>query len=222
MTPEEKKTVAYHEAGHAVAGWMLEHADPLLKVTIVPRGKGSLGYAQYLPKEVALHSKEALMDIMCMTLGGRASEEVNFGRITTGASDDLRKVTNIAYAMVQIYGMNNKVGNLSFPPDDQGPGAPKPYSDSTAELMDEEARKIVDFAYERTKNLLIENKEKLAKLAEELLEEKTKKELARKQKAEQEAAKDSNGEEVLSEKEISTDEKEEKVHTEEEYGKDDK
>ncbi|CAH0490069.1 unnamed protein product [Peronospora farinosa] len=173
MSPEEKKTVAYHEAGHAVAGWFLEHADPLLKVTIVPRGKGSLGYAQYLPKEVALHSSEALTDMMCMALGGRASEHVNFdGRITTGASDDLRRVTQIAYSMVQLYGMNDRVGQLSFPKD-EGAFPDKLYSDKTSEVMDEEVQKIVHNAYERTKQLLKEKQLQLHELAEELLQNET-------------------------------------------------
>ncbi|KAF4030747.1 Peptidase family M41 [Phytophthora infestans] len=173
MSPEEKKTVAYHEAGHAVAGWFLEHADPLLKVTIVPRGKGSLGYAQYLPKEVALHSREALTDMMCMALGGRASEFVNFdGRITTGASDDLRRVTQIAYSMVQLYGMNDRVGQLSFPREEGG-YPDKLYSDKTSEVMDEEVQKIVHNAYERTKELLMERQTQLHELAEELLQNET-------------------------------------------------
>ncbi|OWZ18335.1 Cell division protease ftsH [Phytophthora megakarya] len=173
MSPEEKKTVAYHEAGHAVAGWFLEHADPLLKVTIVPRGKGSLGYAQYLPKEVALHSSEALTDMMCMALGGRASEFVNFdGRITTGASDDLRRVTQIAYSMVQLYGMNERVGQLSFPKD-EGAYPDKLYSDKTSEIMDEEVQKIVHNAYERTKQLLQDKQNQLHELAEELLQNET-------------------------------------------------
>lgn len=173
MSPEEKKTVAYHEAGHAVAGWFLEHADPLLKVTIVPRGKGSLGYAQYLPKEVALHSREALTDMMCMALGGRASEFVNFdGRITTGASDDLRRVTQIAYSMVQLYGMNDRVGQLSFPKEEGG-YPDKLYSDKTSEIMDEEVQKIVHNAYERTKQLLQDKQNQLHELAEELLQNET-------------------------------------------------
>ncbi|KAK1938172.1 ATP-dependent zinc metalloprotease FTSH 10 [Phytophthora citrophthora] len=173
MSPEEKKTVAYHEAGHAVAGWFLEHADPLLKVTIVPRGKGSLGYAQYLPKEVALHSSEALTDMMCMALGGRASEFVNFdGRITTGASDDLRRVTQIAYSMVQLYGMNDRVGQLSFPKEEGG-YPDKLYSDKTSEVMDEEVQKIVNNAYERTKKLLQDKQTQLHELAEELLQNET-------------------------------------------------
>lgn len=174
MSPEEKKTVAYHEAGHAVAGWFLEHADPLLKVTIVPRGKGSLGYAQYLPKEVALHSCEALVDMMCMALGGRASEFINFdGRVTTGASDDLRRVTQIAYAMVQLYGMNDRVGQLAFPKDESNPYGDKMYSEQTAQVMDEEVQKIVNDAYERTKQLLADKKDVLHNLAEDLLKNET-------------------------------------------------
>lgn len=172
MSPNERRTVAYHEAGHAVAGWFLEHADPLLKVTIVPRSSGALGFAQYLPREVALYSKEALVDRMCMALGGRASEELNFGRITTGASDDLDKVTQMAYAMTTIYGMNPKIGQVSFPPRQEQQFS-KPYSDKTAAIIDEEARELVDRAYERTKELLAQHSQKLAELAERLLERET-------------------------------------------------
>lgn len=171
MSVEEKRTVAYHEAGHAVAGWFLEHADPLLKVTIVPRGKGALGFAQYLPKELALHSREALVDMLCMALGGRASEELNFeGRVTTGASDDLKRVTAIAYAMIQIYGMNAKIGPMSFPRDNDGGGmSERPYSDKTAEVMDEEARRVIEHAYDRTKELLSQKHELVEQLAEKLI-----------------------------------------------------
>lgn len=115
ISKEEKEIVAYHEAGHAVAGWNLEHADPLLKVTIVPRGSGALGFAQYLPKEVFLRNKDQIMDMVCMTLAGRASEEIFFQKVTTGASDDLKKVTQVVYSMIQIYGMNERIGNLAFP-----------------------------------------------------------------------------------------------------------
>lgn len=172
MSPEERRTVAYHEAGHAVAGWFLEHADPLLKVTIVPRSSGALGFAQYLPKELKLFTKEALVDKICMALGGRVAEELNFGRITTGAADDLDKVTQMAYSMTSIYGMNEKVGYLSFPPKEESQFK-KPYSDHTADLIDEEVRSLVSDAYARTRDLLEEHKEGLAQLAELLLERET-------------------------------------------------
>ncbi|KAF6201933.1 hypothetical protein GE061_004329 [Apolygus lucorum] len=171
LQPEEKKTVAYHEAGHAVAGWFLQHADPLLKVSIIPRGKG-LGYAQYLPKEQYLYSKEQLMDRMCMTLGGRVSEEIFFNRITTGAQDDLKKVTESAYAQVVHFGMNEKVGNLSF--DLPKPGDmvfEKPYSENTAQIIDSEVRLLVDTAHKRTKELLLSHKSDVGKVAERLLKQ---------------------------------------------------
>lgn len=169
LQPEEKKTVAYHEAGHAVAGWFLENADPLLKVSIIPRGKG-LGYAQYLPKEQYLYSKEQLFDRMCMTLGGRVSEEIFFGRITTGAQDDLKKVTQSAYAQVVHFGMNEKLGNISF--DMPQPGEmvlEKPYSEKTAQLIDSEVRQLIQSAHERTTSLLTEHKDDVRKVAERLL-----------------------------------------------------
>ncbi|XP_044733109.1 AFG3-like protein 2 [Chrysoperla carnea] len=171
LQPEEKKTVAYHEAGHAVAGWFLEHADPLLKVSIIPRGKG-LGYAQYLPKEQYLYTTEQLFDRMCMALGGRVSEELFFGRITTGAQDDLKKVTQSAYAQVVHYGMNTKVGNVSF--DMPQPGEmvlEKPYSESTAQLIDSEVRALINNAYTRTKDLLESHRANVTKVAERLLKQ---------------------------------------------------
>merc|ERR1712013_717598 len=138
---EEKKTVAYHEAGHAVCGWFLEHADPLLKVSIIPRGKG-LGYAMYLPREQFLYTTEQMMDRMCMTLGGRAAESIFFNRITTGAQDDLQKVTQSAYSQITKYGMNEKVGNVSFQEPQPGEMVfDKPFSEATAQLVDEEAKK---------------------------------------------------------------------------------
>merc|ERR1740131_647711 len=150
LQPTEKKTVAYHEAGHAVAGWFLEHADPLLKVSIIPRGKG-LGYAQYLPKEQYLYTTEQLFDRMCMTLGGRAAERIFFERITTGAQDDLQKVTKSAYAEVVHYGMSEKIGQLSFEMPQQGDMQfDKPFSEATAQLVDEEAKKLISGAMERT------------------------------------------------------------------------
>jgi len=173
MSEKEKKIVAYHEAGHAVAGWFLEHADPLLKVTIIPRASGALGFAQYLPKEVFLRTQEQIMDIVCKTLAGRAAEEVFFGRVTTGASDDLKRVTQMVYSTIQTYGMNSRVGQLAYPQNDDGMPGDKPYSDSTAEAMDDEARAMVDSAYQRTIELIRERKEEVEKVAQLLLERET-------------------------------------------------
>ncbi|HLP34091.1 MAG TPA: ATP-dependent zinc metalloprotease FtsH, partial [Bacteroidia bacterium] len=169
ISPEEKKIVAYHEAGHAIAGWFLEHADPLVKVSIVPRGIAALGYAQYLPKEQYLYTVEQLMDGICMTLGGRVAEDIIFGRISTGAQNDLERITKMAYAMVSIYGMNAKVGNVSFN-DPQGEyGLTKPYSDNTAQMIDQEVRNLIQSAYDRTKNLLLEKRDLLEALTQQLL-----------------------------------------------------
>jgi len=169
ISPEEKNIVAYHEAGHAVAGWFLEFADPLVKVSIVPRGVAALGYAQYLPKEQYIYRTEQLMDEMCMTLGGRAAEDIIFSKISTGAQNDLERITKMAYAMVTIYGMNDKVGQVSFN-DSTGEFAyNKPYSEKTADLIDEEVRLIIQKAYDRTKTLLNERRSELEKLAHELL-----------------------------------------------------
>ena len=171
ISPEEKKIVAYHEAGHAIAGWYLEHADPLVKVSIVPRGIAALGYAQYLPKEQFLYQTDQLIDEMCMALGGRAAEEIIFGKISTGALNDLERITKMAYSIVTVYGMNKSIGNISFFDSKQSDyNFTKPYSDSTAEKIDLEVKRIVENAYERTKNLLINKKEQLEKIAKKLLE----------------------------------------------------
>ncbi|KAL1930894.1 hypothetical protein VTP01DRAFT_10031 [Rhizomucor pusillus] len=170
LAPEEKKTVAYHEAGHAVAGWFLENADPLLKVSIIPRGSSALGYAQYLPKDQYLYSRKQLLDRMCMTLGGRVSEQIFFDTITTGAADDLQKVTKMAYAQVTMYGMNSKVGPISFgDPNEDQQRFQKPYSEATGQIIDSEVRNLVNEAYERTVQLLTEKKHNIEKIAELLL-----------------------------------------------------
>lgn len=169
ISPEEKAIIAHHEAGHAVCGWYLEHANPLVKVTIVPRGTAALGYAQYLPKEQYLYNTEQLMDDMCMTLGGRASEDLIFGKISTGAQNDLQVVTKMAYAMITVYGMNDKIGNISFYDPQNDNNFTKPYSEATARMIDEEVRKLIDGAYQRTKALLSDKLEQLKLLANELL-----------------------------------------------------
>ena len=170
ISPEEKKIVAYHEAGHAITGWFLKYADPLVKVSIVPRGIAALGYAQYLPKEQYLYQTEQLLDDMCMALGGRAAEELVFGKISTGALSDLERITKMAYSMVTMYGMNNVIGNISFFDSKKTEyNFTKPYSDSTAEKIDYEVKRIVEKAYQRTINLLKEKKDKLELIAKELL-----------------------------------------------------
>ncbi|KAF9435798.1 AAA ATPase afg3 [Entomortierella beljakovae] len=169
LSPEEKKTVAYHEAGHAVAGWYLEHADPLLKVSIIPRGVGALGYAQYLPKDQYLYSTQQLLDRMCMTLGGRVSEHIFFGTITTGAQDDLQKVTKMAYAQVATYGMDSELGPLSYGQDNKE-SFTKPYSEKTGQLIDNQVRSIIGQAFRRTTDLLTEKREDVEKVAKLLME----------------------------------------------------
>jgi cell division protease FtsH len=170
ISKEEKEVIAYHEAGHAICGWFLEHAYPLLKVTIVPRGTAALGYAQYTPKEQYLYTIEQLTDQMCMTLGGRAAEQIFFGRISTGASNDLQQITRMAYSMVTTYGMNDKIGNVSFYDPSQENTFQKPFSEETGKIIDEEVRKMIDAAYHRTLNLLSEKKEQVEKLAKALLD----------------------------------------------------
>jgi AFG3 family protein len=169
ISPEEKEIIAYHEAGHAICGWYLEHAYPLLKVTVVPRGSAALGYAQYTPKEQYLYNTDQLMDQICMTLGGRASEDIFFGKISTGASNDLQQITKIAYSMVTVYGMNDKVGNISFYDPAQENYFTKPYSEETGKMIDEEVRKLIDEAYVSTKKLLTEKRGDVELLAKELL-----------------------------------------------------
>lgn len=169
ILPEEKEIIAYHEAGHAICGWFLEHAYPLLKVTIVPRGTAALGYAQYTPKEQYLYDTDQLMDQICMTLGGRASEQIFFGKVSTGASNDLQQITRMAYSMVTVYGMNDKVGNVSYYDPAQESGFTKPYSEETGKLIDEEVRKLIDEAYQRTIALLTEKKKEVETLAQALL-----------------------------------------------------
>jgi cell division protease FtsH len=171
ITPEEKKVIAYHEAGHATVSWMLEHAAPLVKVTIVPRGR-SLGAAWYLPEERQITTAEQIEDEMCAALGGRAAEQVIFNKISTGALSDLEKVTRQAHAMVTIFGLNEKIGNITYY-DSSGQndfGFSKPYSERTAEIIDQEVKKIIDKQYQRAIEILTENREKLSKLAELLLE----------------------------------------------------
>jgi len=169
ISPEEKKIVAYHEAGHAVAGWFLEFADPLLKVSIVPRGVAALGYAQYLPKEQYLYRTEQLLDSMCMTLGGRAAEDIFFNKVSTGAQNDLERITKLAYGMITNYGMSKKVGQVSFNDPSGEYGYQRPYSEKTAELIDQEVREMIDTAYQRTIELLTEKKSEVEAIAQELL-----------------------------------------------------
>tara|TARA_A100001037_G_scaffold305887_1_gene347897 strand:+ start:361 stop:2313 length:1953 start_codon:yes stop_codon:yes gene_type:complete len=170
ISPDEKKTIAYHEAGHATVSWMLEYASPLVKVTIVPRGR-SLGAAWYLPEERQLTTKEQMYDEMCAALGGRAAEEVFFGKISTGALSDLEKITKQAYAMISIFGMNEKVGNISYyDSSGQNNGFTKPYSEERAKIIDQEASKLIEVQYLRAKKLLIKYKNKVRDLANALLE----------------------------------------------------
>jgi len=169
ITPKEKKVIAYHEAGHATVSWMLEHAAPLVKVTIVPRGQ-SLGAAWYLPAERMIVQTEQMLDEMCATLGGRAAEKIIFDKISTGALSDLEKVTKQARAMVTVYGLNSEVGNITYYDSSGNDAFVKPYSEETGKKIDKEISKMIEFQYQRAIELLKKNKEKLTVLAELLLE----------------------------------------------------
>ncbi len=170
ILPEEKEIIAYHEAGHAICGWFLEHAYPLLKVTIVPRGSAALGYAQYTPKEQYLYNTDQLYDQICMTLGGRAAEQIIFGKISTGASNDLQQITKMAYSMVTVYGMNEKIGNISYYDPQADNSFTKPFSEETGKIIDAEVRALIARAYVSTLELLTEKRREVEILAKELLE----------------------------------------------------
>lgn len=171
ISPSEKKVIAYHEAGHATVSWLLKHVDPVMKVSIIPRGK-SLGAAWYLPEERQLKTSAELTEKICATLGGRAAEDIIFGEVTSGALDDLEKVTKDAYIMVAYYGFNKKIGNVSFydSTGSQSNAFQKPYSEETGKLIDQEVRNLIEDSYQRTKNLLLQNKASLTRIAELLLE----------------------------------------------------
>lgn len=170
ISPREKKIIAYHETGHALCGWKLKHAHPLVKVSIIPRGMAALGFAQYLPREQNLYTKDELLDTICMTLGGRAAEELIFDDISTGAQNDLERTTDMVYAMITLYGMNKELGPFSFKDLGNEYSLKQPYSEQTAKLIDEQARIIINRCYEKTLNLLKENREGLETVASELLD----------------------------------------------------
>ncbi len=172
ISPEERRIVAYHEAGHAIVGWFLEYTDPVVKVSIVPRGLAALGYAQYLPEERYLYTREALIDRMTMAIGGRVAEEIIFGRISTGAQNDLERITKMAYAMIVDYGMSERIGYVSFnmaQRSAEGAIFDKPYSDDTARLIDEEVKKLIDEIREKARALLLEKREHLETMGQALL-----------------------------------------------------
>jgi AFG3 family protein len=169
ISPKEKKIIAYHETGHALCGWYLEHAHPLVKVSIIPRGHAALGFAQYLPKEQNLYTYNELIDTICMTLGGRVAEELIFGDISTGAQNDLERTTQLSYAMIALYGMNKKVGAFSFKELQNEYSLKQPYSEDTSKIIDHEARLLIDTCYARTKALLSEHLDKMHLISEELM-----------------------------------------------------
>ncbi len=169
ISPDEKRVIAYHEAGHALSSWFSKYGDPLLKISIIPRGR-ALGYAQYVPQERYILSYEQLLDRISTALGGRAAEQLVFGHLSTGAKDDLQKITQIAYAAVSTYGMSKKLGPMGFPiPGDSSISVQKPYSEETARTIDEEVRDIISAAYKRTTDLLTEKRDVLEKVAQHLL-----------------------------------------------------
>jgi cell division protease FtsH len=170
ISAEEKEIIAYHEAGHAICGWFLEHAHPLVKVSIVPRGVAALGYAQYLPKEKYLQRTEELLDRLCMTMGGRAAERLIYDKVSTGAQSDLDTATKSAYSMVVVYGMNEKIGNVSYYDMLEKNSFQRPYSDDTARVIDEEVKSIIDGQYKRAIELLKTKETELHQLAKALLE----------------------------------------------------
>jgi len=172
LSPREKKVIAYHEAGHALVGWLLEHTDTLLKVTIVPRTSNALGFAQYMPKDKQLYSKEELFEKMCMALGGRVAEAITFNQVTSGAQNDLQKVTQMATAQIRELGMSEALGHLAFPRKEQGQGR-QPYSKALQRTIDMEINSLVSRAYQETERILSENKEKLRVIAEALVEKET-------------------------------------------------
>lgn len=165
ISADEKKIIAYHETGHALCGWLLEHAHPLIKVSIIPRGVAALGFAQYLPREQNLYTRDELMDTICMTLGGRAAEELVFNDVSTGAQNDLERTTQLAYSIITLYGMNEKIGHFSFKDLTNEYSFRQPYSEETAKMVDQEARELIRQCYERSLNLLRENREKLDEIA---------------------------------------------------------
>lgn len=172
ISPEEREIVAFHESGHAIIGWFLKYTDPVVKVSIVPRGLAALGYAQYLPEERYLYSKEALTDRMTMAMGGRVAEEIVFGRVTTGAQNDLERITKMAYAMVVDYGMSDRIGSVSFNMSNQAdqPIFEKPFSEHTSRMIDEEVRRIVDEVREKARAMLMQKRDRLDEMARALLE----------------------------------------------------